>query len=169
VIGVIADTHDNTANVEKAVKLFKDRKVDFVIHLGDVVSPVTLKLFEGLRVRLIKGNCDGDVEALKKRLKEMDGKFYSILLDVTVNNKKIIALHGDYEIVLQNAIESQKYDYVLHGHTHTKRDEKVEKTRVINPGTHYLLHKENHFVVLLDPERDDVQFVKINRNGKDGR
>ncbi len=167
-IGVIADTHDNTVNIEKAVELFKERKVDFVIHLGDVVAPRTLPLFSGLNLKLVKGNCDGDIDRIKKTIKEIGGEFYPLLFDISFNGKKLVALHGEHEILLQNAIESKKYDYVLHGHTHVKRDEKIDKVHVINPGSHYLPDKENHFVVLLDPEKDIVEFVKIGKNGKNG-
>ena len=41
-IGVMSDTHDNVPLIEKAVALFNDRKVGFVIHAGDYVAPFAL-------------------------------------------------------------------------------------------------------------------------------
>ena len=35
-IGIIGDTHDNVINVKRAIQLFKRKKVNFVIHTGDI-------------------------------------------------------------------------------------------------------------------------------------
>ena len=62
--------------------------------------------------------------------------------------------------MLNELIRSQKYDYVLYGHTHTKRNDKIGKTRVINPGAHYYTTFVKT-IALLDLEKDDVKFVQI--------
>ena len=36
-IGIIADTHDNIKNIEKSVKVFNNRAVNFAIHAADYV------------------------------------------------------------------------------------------------------------------------------------
>ena len=38
-IGLISDTHDNIQNIRRAVRKFNDKRVDLVIHAGDIVSP----------------------------------------------------------------------------------------------------------------------------------
>ncbi|MBI2647490.1 metallophosphoesterase family protein, partial [Candidatus Woesearchaeota archaeon] len=58
--------------------------------------------------------------------------------------------------------KSNKYDYVLTGHTHIKRDEKIGKTRIINPGALFGIHP--YTIALLDVEKDKLNFVEIKRN-----
>ena len=45
------------------------------------------------------------------------------------------------------------------GHTHIKRDEKIGKTRVINPGALFRIYP--YTIALLDVETDRLEFVKI--------
>ena len=66
-IGIISDTHDNVLNIRKAVKVFQEKNVDFVIHLGDIISPSSTAFFKGVKVKFIKGNCDGDLAMIKKK------------------------------------------------------------------------------------------------------
>jgi predicted phosphodiesterase len=35
---------------------------------------------------------------------------------------------------MRSAQQGQRYDYLLHGHTHVRRDERAGRTRIINPG-----------------------------------
>lgn len=158
-IGIISDTHDNVPNVLNAVKLFKKKNVDFVIHLGDIIAPATVKFFEGVKVKFLQGNCDGDIDLIKKRISEISGEFLGRYAEFKINNKRIAALHGDDENTLMKIINSGKFDYVLHGHNHKSRNEKISNTRVINPGAHYFMAENT--VVLLDIEKDKVEFVKL--------
>ena len=50
-LGIMADTHDNLPMTKKAVELFNDRKVEYMIHARDFTSPFTLKLFSELKCR----------------------------------------------------------------------------------------------------------------------
>jgi uncharacterized protein len=49
-IGICSDTHDHIENIRKAVRFFKEKGVDKVIHSGDYCSPFTIPLFEGLPI-----------------------------------------------------------------------------------------------------------------------
>ena len=44
-VGVITDTHDWLAGMEKAAEIFKNEKVDLIIHCGDWVSPFAIEFF----------------------------------------------------------------------------------------------------------------------------
>ncbi|MGI8831645.1 MAG: metallophosphoesterase family protein [Nitrososphaeraceae archaeon] len=37
-IGLRSDTHDKIQNIQNAISLFNDKRVNFVIHAGDMVS-----------------------------------------------------------------------------------------------------------------------------------
>jgi putative phosphoesterase len=161
-IGIISDTHDNIWNIQKAVKLFNKEKIDVLVHCGDIVAPATVKFFDGIKAKkliFIKGNNDGDIQHLKMLIEELGGKFYTSHADFTVKDKKLGAIHSDNWPALEGMINSKKYDYVFHGHTHIQRNELIEKTRVINPGAHYF-HSDDT-VVILDIDTDDVKFVKL--------
>ena len=158
-IGLISDTHDNVENVKKAVELFQKHDVDFVLHLGDVVAPATIKFFSGLVLKVIKGNCDGDIEGMKRMLSNINGEYLGEEHTFRLGGKKIYATHGIDEKKLGEIIRSKKYDYVLHGHTHFKRDEKIKNTRVINPGAQYW--GSEHTIVLFDPKIDRVEFISL--------
>jgi predicted phosphodiesterase len=61
---------------------------------------------------------------------------------------------------MRRALESQSFDYLLHGHTHVKRDERVGRTRVINPGA---LHRAREkTVAVLDTATDMLTFLTVN-------
>ena len=47
-IGIISDSHDHHENVLRAIEIFNDQGVEYVLHGGDIVSPFTAKAFAGL-------------------------------------------------------------------------------------------------------------------------
>jgi predicted phosphodiesterase len=59
---------------------------------------------------------------------------------------------------MQEAV-AEGANYLLHGHTHEPRDERIESTRVINPGA--LFRARRYTVALLEPEKDRLQFVDV--------
>jgi predicted phosphodiesterase len=60
---------------------------------------------------------------------------------------------------MDRLLAAQEHDYLLHGHTHVRRDERVGKTRVINPGA---LHRAaEKTVALLDLAADRLEYLRI--------
>ena len=80
-------------------------------------------------------------------------------IEFTYKNKKFYAYHGTKSKILNGAIQSNKYDYILTGHTHQKRDDKVGKTRIINPGALFRVYPCT--VALLDLENDKLDFCQV--------
>ena len=70
-IGIISDTHENEKSTQKAVAVFKERNVDFVVHCGDIISPPMLEHFKGLKMKFVYGNNDGEKEGLNEKAKEL--------------------------------------------------------------------------------------------------
>ena len=69
-IGIISDSHDDVANVNKAIDIFIEKKIRSVIHAGDIISPPIIKEFkrltdDGVSFFGIYGNNDGE----KKRIR----------------------------------------------------------------------------------------------------
>ena len=38
ILGVVGDTHNRISNVEKIIDIFNEKKVDKVIHTGDITQ-----------------------------------------------------------------------------------------------------------------------------------
>jgi putative phosphoesterase len=130
-IGIMSDTHDNLVLVKKAIELFNDRKVEYVIHAGDYTSPFTLKLFKELKCRYVGifGNNDGDKLLLLERA---EGNIRNQPYIFTLNNRKIVVMHEHN--VADALADSGHFDLVVYGHTHKPDVRKVKNTLVVNPG-----------------------------------
>jgi uncharacterized protein len=128
-IGLLSDTHDNLPNIEKAVKFFNRKKVDFVLHAGDFVAPFTISRLNGLKSawKGVFGNNDGEKSGLMKMSK---GMIRESPLRIKLNKKKVTLVHS------LNKIDpaKEKADLIVYGHTH--RPEILQKygKLMVNPG-----------------------------------
>jgi putative phosphoesterase len=134
-IGLISDTHDNIANIEKSVRVFKEQEVNIVIHAGDFVSPGAIRAFREVKLIGVYGNNDVDKAGIKDAFNEIGGQIIGDLYEFEVDGLTIGVYHGTRQDANNGLIDSGKYDVVVCGHTHRIRNITVGKTRVINPGT----------------------------------
>ncbi|MFH1052889.1 MAG: YfcE family phosphodiesterase [Candidatus Woesearchaeota archaeon] len=156
-IGIISDTHDNVQNIMNAVEVFKKLKVKLVIHLGDIVAPATVIYFKDLPMKFVKGNVDGaEIDILQEKIEDIGGEFYPDKLELDLNGKKLLAVHKPDNYAITSGI----YDYYLHGHTHKRRNQKIGRTRIINPGSHY--YDGDNTIVILDIDKNKVEFIEVS-------
>ncbi len=160
-IGIISDTHENEEAIKKAVKVFKEKNIEFGVHCGDIISPPMLEYFKDLKMKFVFGNNDGERNGLNNKAKELGFEEVKDEKEFEYKDKKFYVYHGTKLNILEAAIKSNKYDYVLTGHTHIKRDEKTGKTRVINPGALFRIHP--YTTALLDVDEDKLEFVEIKK------
>ncbi|MDH7564743.1 MAG: metallophosphoesterase [Candidatus Bathyarchaeota archaeon] len=162
-IGIIADTHDNLPNIDRAVKRLNEEGVEIVLHAGDYVAPFAVQRLKGLKARLIGvfGNNDGDRELLKKRFSENErfdlrGRFAQADLEL-----RIALVHGDEEELLRALMESGAFDVIVHGHTHVAETYRKGRTLIINPGEvcGYLSGKAT--IAVLDTASMDARIIEI--------
>lgn len=158
-IGIVSDTHEHVKTIIKAVALFKGRNPSIVIHCGDIISPPVLERFAGLPLRLVYGNNDGERSGLKKKCAELGFDEIVDTLTFECSGKKFFVNHGTNPRVIVDAVESQQYDYVLHGHTHEMRNEIVGRTKIINPGA--LFSADSYTIAFLNVDTGEVEFVQI--------
>lgn len=158
-VGIVSDTHEDVRMIIKAVKVFKERSPSLVIHCGDIISPPILERFAGLPLKLVFGNNDGERSGLKKKCGELDFSQIEDTLTFEHAGKTFFVNHGTSMRVIDEAVAAQRYDYVLHGHTHIPRDEVVGRTRIINPGA--LFSADRYTIAFLQPETGAVEFVEI--------
>jgi putative phosphoesterase len=112
-IAVFSDTHDRyPPGLAERMK-----GADEIWHLGDVCAPETLDEFAALGVplRVVQGNCDTEASWPLELLLEREGvTFFLTHVPPTSVPRGTVA--------------------VLHGHTHTPRDETIHGVRWLNPG-----------------------------------
>lgn len=162
IIGILADTHNHLDNTRRALDIFKQRDVERIVHCGDITAPPVIRLFEGWQVVFVFGNIDHDHADMMLAAKQwlgigMIGYTYTANWD----GKHIAVIHGHEQDQLDEMIHSGLYDYVFHGHTHLRRDERNGSTRVINPGAVGGKQKQSRSVCVLDTETDDVTFIEL--------
>ncbi len=158
-IGLLSDTHDRSEMMARGVATLQARGAGFFIHCGDVCSPEMLDHLVGLPSAFVFGNCDWDRGGLQRYADSVGVACHGSFADLELGGKAIAVVHGDDSTRLVQALESRKYDYLFHGHTHIRRDTRVGKTRIINPGA--LFRATEKSVALLDTETDRLEFIII--------
>lgn len=143
-LGIIADTHDNLRTLHKVLdRLTNTEQVDVLIHCGDWSMPFSMRTFVGFGkpIRGVLGNADPDIEKFKYQLQNLeilrgiDMQIKHRFQDLVYDGKRIAVIHGDDEDLSNALVESQLYDVVCLGHTHTPLIKRVKRTTVINPGS----------------------------------
>ena len=159
-VGLVADTHDNLPLVERAVALFRERRPDLVLHLGDVASAPVVPLFAGLPVVWLRGNNDVD-PALGPAL-EANG--FAPMADEwqgEITGLRAAATHGHRRHLLQQHLG--RADLLFHGHTHRRRAERLGRTLVVNPGA--LFRAATRTVALLHLPEGRLEWFEVTEQG----
>ncbi|WP_445664459.1 metallophosphoesterase [Fodinibius sp. AD559] len=161
IIGLISDSHDHVQNIENAVKIFKERDVELILHAGDFCSPFTIPPFKGFNLKGVFGNNDGDHYLILEKFSEIGATHLGSFGEVIVANRTIALYHGTNMPITEALEQCGKYDVVISGHTHEKRVEFVKNTLAVNPGTAHGFDEEAT-IALLDTEAIDVSFVTLD-------
>lgn len=142
-VGVMSDSHDNIENVVKTAKLFKEKNVGLVIHLGDIVSPFTLARLAselgGVMIEAVFGNNCGEKPLLIKVAENFGAKIGDPPRVIEVGGRRLLLLHGsgDSSITVELAealAASGRWDGVLYGHTHKADYRYFQGRLLLNPG-----------------------------------
>jgi putative phosphoesterase len=159
IVGILSDTHDRLEAARAAVSLLKAGGAEYYIHCGDVGSEPILDLLAGLPSAFVFGNNDWDRRGLERYAADIHVSCLGNAGDLELAGKLFHVQHGDDFRAMQQALDSQKYDYLLHGHSHLQRDEGVGRTRIINPGA---LHRaKEKTVALLDTQSEVLRFLVV--------
>jgi putative phosphoesterase len=162
-LALLSDTHDNAQNTRAALALFARRSPAAYLHAGDLVSPEMLPLFTGLSFHFVFGNNEYDLAALRSGALAHGVHCHELLADLTFSGKRVALLHGHQPGALERLLEGGRHDYIIHGHTHVRRDERIRTgdhvSRVINPGA--LQRARTKSVALLDLATDRLEFLDV--------
>lgn len=161
-IGVLSDTHDNKQNFQTALEAYRQLGITQLLHLGDMTSPPTAQLTEGFRMVYLTGNMDRDPIGLRNTVLDLhpDNQIVD-RYESDLEGLSIVAVHGHREPPVEELAGSGKYDLVLTGHTHRRRDEMVGNTRIINPGALGGVEWESRSFCVLDLETGEVAFHEL--------
>ena len=159
-IGILSDTHDRSDACAAALRVLREAGADVYIHCGDVGSEAVLDQLAGLKSVLVWGNNDYDIGTLTRYAEEIGIQVLGNSGRIKLAGKDFLIAHGDRAIPINDAMENQDCDYILHGHTHVRRDEHVGKTHIINPGA---LHRASRkSVATLEPETGALRFAFVD-------
>ncbi|MDD5110162.1 MAG: YfcE family phosphodiesterase [Patescibacteria group bacterium] len=137
IIAVIADSHDNEANIHLALHYLASLPVDAMIHCGDICTPETLKLLARefpKPIHVVYGNVDYDRAGLDKMLSRYpDLHGYGDSGALELGGINVAFNHFPKEA--KQLAATGKYGFVFYGHTHKPWEEKIGTTTLLNPGT----------------------------------
>lgn len=159
-VGLMSDTHDNRDRTQRALKLFEEHAPQALLHAGDLHSGVLVPLFERRWTWLAQGNTDR-VESIRQAISEHDVDImYGETHEIQIAEKRIGLIHGHDAGRLEGMINGGAFDLVVHGHTHSFRDETIGDTRVVNPGA---VHRASPpTVCLYDVATDELTRLEID-------
>jgi len=142
-LGIISDVHDNLRATTKALEFFKKNGIEMLVHMGDWVSPFTMRAFTKIEVPIksVLGNGDPDIQKFQYQLQNLEDlktlkldiheRFHDFMFD----NKRIAVFHGNDDDLNKFIIESQLFDVFCVGHSHIPKIEKNGKTLIVNSGS----------------------------------
>ncbi len=129
-VGLIADTHDSSRWIDKAIALFNQQHLDIVLHAGDVTSLLALKRFDALSTAFVcvQGNCDEGAILMPNTGFCVPGKIASLDL----GGRKTILIHDLTHIASPSTLGAE---VVVCGHTHRVMAERTPGgVLCLNPG-----------------------------------
>jgi hypothetical protein len=187
ILGLISDTHGRDLLTLEAARLLRARGAEVLIHLGDIGSEAVLDALvdaevavapsaslddgapkgqretagSGARppaVRIVFGNTDYDADDLARHARVLGIHVDDPVGRIEVDWKSVVFTHGHLQREVQEALRAPP-DYLCHGHTHVVRDDRVGRTRILNPGA---LHRaRRHTVGLLDVAADRFEVLEV--------
>ena len=129
---IISDTHNNMANLNKAIDFLNAEKIEIMLHCGDISNQETIneavKKFNG-NIDFVRGNADFNLHDVPD----------SLSLDI--GGKKVAFIH--YPDLAKKLAENGNYDLVFYGHTHKPW---VERISAKHPET-----REERMCILANP------------------
>jgi uncharacterized protein len=159
-LGILSDTHDNVAAAAAGIATLRAAGAQFLIHCGDVGGERILDLLAGIPCVFVWGNCDLDRELLKRYALGQGIQCGDDFARMEFAGKKIAVTHGDNLKLLRQATEGgSPCDYIFIGHSHVPVDQRLGRSRTINPGALHRAAKKT--VALVDLETDIVNFLTV--------
>lgn len=158
-IGIMSDSHDHLTAIKRAVELFNEQNVGFVIHAGDFVAPFSLDPLDALRCQWIGvfGNNDGEQHGLTQKSK---GRIQPGPYQLNLDGKKVIIVH-DLTSSMRSDIIHSDAQIAIFGHTHQPKIEREGNVLFINPGELCGWLSGRRTIALLDSTNLEVTLEEV--------
>jgi len=135
-IAIIADTHDNLANLDRFFEAIAKREIEGLLHCGDVANIETLTYltehFSG-EIKLACGNAEINREEffdLAKQVKNLT--VFDELGEWEIDGHRLAFIHKPDQT--GELAETGRYDFIFHGHTHQPWIKQIGSVLIANPG-----------------------------------
>ncbi len=162
ILGILSDTHGRVAAAREAIKILRARDAEYIIHCGDVGEGV-LELLPAERSAFVFGNNDFDRHGLRDEASERSIRCCETFGDLELGGRRIAVTHGDEIRILREIRATDRFDYLLTGHTHVADDHREGRLRCINPGAlHRAMRKS---VATLDLNTDLLTLHEVFAGG----
>ena len=159
-IGVVSDTHNNHKNIKNIIEIFNKRRVDLVIHTGDITNASSLEKFSSLNSSLfgVYGNNDRDESGLEEIVEKNFFEFQNPPFELLKKNKKIVIFH-EPDLIKDYLSKNNDVDLVLHGHTHRYRKEILNNALVFNPGESAGMVRGKNAIGIVELENLNIELI----------
>jgi putative phosphoesterase len=159
ILGILSDSHDKIPALQAAIKVLLANGAEHLIHCGDIGGEQAIDCLAGHHAAFVWGNCDWDRRGLDEYAQSVGVNCLGTGGCLDLDGRRICVTHGDEPPIIQRLLDDPTTDYLLMGHTHLVRDERIGRVRVINPGA---LHRAaTKTVALLDLATDQVQVLTV--------
>ncbi|RZN15202.1 MAG: metallophosphoesterase [Methanosarcinales archaeon] len=160
-IGIMSDSHDNLHALKAAIQFFNDKKVELVLHAGDLVSPFMIDALSRLNCtfKMCFGNNDGDKININRLVYRIGGSVGNFI-ETVCDNRKIGMLHGTNKAVVEALVKSGNFDIMISGHTHIPVINHGS-TLYINPGEVSGMLTGNKTVALLELDKLQAEIIVL--------
>lgn len=162
-IGVLSDTHNNLDNLLTVLEIFRERRIETVIHCGDLTDFSLLSHFSDFRLIFLTGNMDHASGTIKKRVEQMrSDNFAGLVFQGKLDGVSIAATHSHLDGKIMDLVREKRFDWIFHGHTHRRRDEIIQGARIVNPGALGGLTRESRSCCVVDLSAGEVEFIELS-------
>jgi hypothetical protein len=139
--------------------------VEAIVHCGDHGSVECIHALGqcDCPVYAVAGNVDRDLDEITDAAEESDIHFDPRAVEIPLGDgNRMVATHGHLEDLLHDFVESDRFVFVCHGHTHKQRNQTVGNTLVVCPGS---LHKpkgpKTPSCAMIDSVSREVRFLEV--------
>ncbi len=160
-IAIISDTHSRYPVVEAVLRILQERKINHVLHCGDIDDSETVWLFQGVTSHFVLGNSDAlERTSIRQAIHGIGAELHEPFGHLEIEGVRIAWLHGDDEQMLFDVEHADYFDFLFHGHTHQAAQHRTGRTLVVNPGA---LHRARVLsFAILDLSTRELETVVVD-------
>ena len=161
-IGIVSDTRDNREGFKLLLDRFLVGGARWLIHCGGLGAVDMVELLRPWQVYLVRGERERDWQAIELALRK--SRLQSSLptqMTVMLDGKHVGVCRGEDMKLVNQWAKSGQFDYIFHGYTLRRRDERQGRTRIINPGALSGPRYQPRSGCLIDLAAGETKFIEV--------